>query len=290
MNRPSLRSAGAKAAAEPGRPDTATRQAHDDERDGLLSVLSLEDLRAQQAARHPMRWMWWALLAVGLLVLAWMSVLAWPGAAPAALPTQPLTQTPAPALSSDAAAASTLPPLPPLQPTLAAPAAIVDMPAPAQPAASVPAATAVMAVSAATAVVAAAAKPRRSGEAQRRRAQRQAQLHKQAPRQQAQRQTAPTQADTGQAEAGGQEERAADAQLLAAVVQHIDRAPPRDFNETEGSGPAGLAHCKSLRGADAAQCRAQACAGRWGVDPACPMRRGAGSGGGSAPLSPSRGP
>lgn len=288
MSRPTLRATSANP-ADPVR--ASAPDAGDADADGLLSVLSLEDLQAQAPRRRSGGSMIWALGGAALLCGLWLAWLLWPsspaggpaptvpelstrpapaaavlaqdpalGSRPAAIIDAPLdpavaTALPAQAASSGLVAGSSLP-------AQVVPAAAVGNGAPQEAAMASQAAAPV----APAALAAAAAVPRES----RRVASREARESKRA--------AAKPEPSRNRAAASSGKAASADpdAQLLAAVVQHLDQQQaPHDFNERPEAAPkVNLAQCKGLRGADASQCRAQACAGRWGVDRACPMRTG----------------
>lgn len=284
MSRPTLRATSANSAAgvrasapEPGDADA----------DGLLSVLSLEDLQAQAPRRRSGGSMIWALGAAALLCGLWLAWLLWPAsparepapivpelstrpAPPAAVMAQDAGLGARPAAIIDAPAALAAEPAPPASAALAglsAPPAGVSQPLPGVPAAAAaPAESALASQAVQPAVPVAAALPRDSRRAAPKEPKRTAANKPEAPRSR-------TAAAANGAKAASADP---DAQLLAAVVQHLDQQQaPHDFNESpEASPKVSLAQCKGLRGADASQCRAQACAGRWGVDRACPMRNG----------------
>lgn len=289
MSRPTLRATSANP-ADPVR--ASAPDAGDADADGLLSVLSLEDLQAQAPRRRSGGSMIWALGGAALLCGLWLAWLLWPsGPAGEPVPTVPeLSTRPAPApavlaqdpaLGSRPAAIIDAPQDPavaaalPAQAassglaTLSALPASASLPAQAMPAAAVGNVApqeAAMASQAVAPVAPAAAVPREN----RRVASRDARESKRA--------AAKAEPSRSRAAAGSGKAASADpdAQLLAAVVQHLDQQQaPHDFNESPEAAPkVNLAQCKGLRGADASQCRAQACAGRWGVDRACPMRNG----------------
>ncbi len=289
MSRPTLRATSANP-ADPVR--ASAPDAGDADADGLLSVLSLEDLQAQAPRRRSGGSMIWALGGAALLCGLWLAWLLWPSSpAGEPAPTVPeLSTRPAPApavlaqdpaLGSRPAAIIDAPQDPavaadlPAQAassglaTLSAMPASASLPAQAMPAAAVGNVApqeAAMASQAVAPVAPAAAVPREN----RRVASRDARESKRA--------AAKAEPSRSRAAAGSGKAASADpdAQLLAAVVQHLDQQQaPHDFNESPEAAPkVNLAQCKGLRGADASQCRAQACAGRWGVDRACPMRNG----------------
>lgn len=288
MSRPTLRATSANP-ADPAR--ASAPEAGDADADGLLSVLSLEDLQAQAPRRRSGGAMIWALGGAALLCGLWLAWLLWPSgpaSEPAPVvpelstrPTPPpaiLAQDPAlgsrPAAIIDAPQDAVVAAAEPAQAAsagvagLAAQPAGASQPALAMPAAAVGTVAPPEAVKASRAVappapVAAAAVPREA---------------RRMPPKEAKRAAAKTEAPRNRAAAGSGKAGNADpdAQLLAAVVQHLDQQQaPHDFNENPEAAPkVSLAQCKGLRGADASQCRAQACAGRWGVDRACPMRNG----------------
>ncbi|MBB2487168.1 hypothetical protein H5407_18200 [Mitsuaria sp. WAJ17] len=292
MSRPTLRATTANSA---NAVRTSAPEPGDADADGLLSVLSLEDLQAQAPRRRSGGAMVWALGAAALLCGLWLAWLLWPSSparepAPVAPELSIRPAPPAAVVAQDPALGSR-------------PAAIIDAPqdsavvmaqpdsaalsslasVPAQPASAGQLAQAMPAGAVGTvapqesalasqalapaAPVAAAAVPR---EARRVGPKEQTKEQKRA--------AAKAEAARGRTAAGNGKPAAADpdAQLLAAVVQHLDQQQaPHDFNESPDAAPkVSLAQCKGLRGADASQCRAQACAGRWGVDRACPMRNG----------------
>lgn len=276
MSRPTLRASSANTAGSV----RASASEPDADADGLLSVLSLEDLQAQAPRRRSGGTMVWALGGAALLCGLWLAWLLWPSSpAREPVPVPPELSTgptpPAAAIAQDPVAgyrpATVIDAQQELATAVAQPASstLASLPAQAVPMLPAGAADPQEAVPASQALAAVPSGPTAASSRESRR------MSSREPKRMAGK--AKVEAPRSRAATGnGSTAADPDAQLLAAVVQHLDQQQtPHDFNESPDAAPqVSLAQCKGLRGADASQCRAQACAGRWGVDRACPVRNG----------------